>query len=500
MGTEATPGGVAPPDRISPEERQAREAQLSADRGKQRGIAYPSPRLQKSLLIIRLNVATAHIDEPITQPDAELKASRKQVREGLLKLCGLFARIDKGEVKIDALGEDGFVTPRPLADFYFSATIGFGLGFFDRLHIPQSRRPPLISAMPDHQGLADPVPYSLGQTDLIIQLGAAEEYINRWVFENSSEPIRDGLPTDILSAIQGWAVITDVHAGFQRLDGRNLMGFFDGISNPARDSDLFKEVVWTTRGDGQPFETEANAEPIDLSNGTYMVFQKVVHDLSQWRRLEVRRQEEWVGRSKATGLLLGTLSPDADRLLAAQMWGTDPTTRPEDREAARQRWKELFSQQTDPRTRFYDTLNADQPLPGNIKSECPVWSHVRKANPRELDGHVPRRLMYRRGYLFIERGPEQTERSGLLFIAFQRDIETAFEFIKRSWLGNPNFPEPGTGREGLSGPSEGAKNLSGQFLAIVPLGGGYYFIPPVPNGDLAQIGQPFFASKPMSHE
>ena len=44
--------------------------------------------------------------------------------------------------------------------------------------------------------------------------------------------------------------------------------------------------------------------------GTYMVFQKVLHDLDQWRELEVDEQQEWVGRSKATGLLLGTLDED----------------------------------------------------------------------------------------------------------------------------------------------------------------------------------------------
>ena len=51
-----------------------------------------------------------------------------------------------------------------------------------------------------------------------------------------------------------------------------------------------------------------------------MVFQKIVHDLDQWRELDVDEQEEWVGRRKATGLLLGTFdTDDEDRKLAADL-------------------------------------------------------------------------------------------------------------------------------------------------------------------------------------
>ena len=36
---------------------------------------------------------------------------------------------------------------------------------------------------------------------------------------------------DIMQAVKEWANISDIHAGFHRTDGRNLMGFYDGISN-----------------------------------------------------------------------------------------------------------------------------------------------------------------------------------------------------------------------------------------------------------------------------
>ena len=71
---------------------------------------------------------------------------------------------------------------------------------------------------------------------------------------------------DIYTAINRWATITDIHTGFQRIDGRNLLGFNDGISNPIRFSN---DVIWTTKQD----------ESEKFQNGTYMVFQKIEHDL-----------------------------------------------------------------------------------------------------------------------------------------------------------------------------------------------------------------------------
>ena len=48
-----------------------------------------------------------------------------------------------------------------------------------------------------------------------------------------------------------------------------------------------------------------------------------------------------------------------------------------------------------------------------------------------------------------------------------------------------------TGREGLAGPSEHGVVTTGEFLAVVPLGGGYYFVPPIPDRDVSRIGQPY---------
>ena len=79
------------------------------------------------------------------------------------------------------------------------------------------------------------------------------------------------------------------------------MGFNDGVSNPTPGNGAsFDNVVWVTKQD----------EGEILKDGTYMVYQKIEHDLDQWRLLSLAQQEDWVGRKKITGLLKGTISDE----------------------------------------------------------------------------------------------------------------------------------------------------------------------------------------------
>ena len=49
-----------------------------------------------------------------------------------------------------------------------------------------------------------------------------------------------------------------------------------------------------------------------------------------------------------------------------------------------------------------------------------------------------------------------------------------------------------TGRDGLSGPSELGVYPQGQSPITVTLGGGYYFIPPIPEKKISDISEQFF--------
>jgi Dyp-type peroxidase family len=539
---------------ISPEKRLKKENEHKEEKVKQPGIGFPAASKQDHLLVIRLDLA----------PPAE--DSKNAVRTGVKRLCGLFERIDQGIHKINVVDNQGNRLV-DLSKFSFSATIGFGLGFFKKLDISGNKLPKKLREMPDHNGLGDPTPYSMGQTDLIIQLGSSKDFVNRWVLENSIQPPEDTEDTknsisplqrenletpDIITAITGWATITDVNAGFQRIDGRNLQGFNDGVSNPRRLSELFDKIVWTKTPED------------NFKDGTYMVFQKIEHDLDQWRELELDEQQEWVGRSKGTGLLLGTLKEEEDLDLTKKL--SDPTVDPKEREKALAELHKHFDpnnpdeDQSNPQSRFFDHKDPNDPNSdpkhGEIPLKCPAWAHVRKANPRQEDslgkaigGEFPQKLVFRRGYPYMERGLNEKVRSGLLFVCFQNDIDNGFEFIKKNWFGNKDFPVPGprtdftkqekakrhsqgrftvdelnsltpeqrellglknkddfddaithaknedtqnTGREGLAGPSELGVVPTGEFLAIVPFGGGYYFVPPIPKKRIADIGEQFF--------
>jgi Dyp-type peroxidase family len=521
--------------------RDVVEKRLIEEKRKQPGVTFPSARKQEHLLIIRFDIARSVLDDK----------DRDLTRSCLKQLCGLFDRINRGVRKIDELQDNGDILRVPLKNFNFSATIGFGIGFFDKLNIPPRNRPKKLEEMPTNIGLSDSTPYTLAQTDMIVQLGSTVDYINRWVFQNSFGVIRkkedqkkrvgyldqvrqhrfvnmddENIP-DIITAIRDCARITDIHAGFQRIDGRNLMGFNDGISNPDR---LFNNIVWTSRDD----------ENEKFRDGTYMVFQKIEHNLELWQSMNVEKQEQWVGRSKDTGLLLGTLPKDQDRKLASDLQSDDPLIR----NPAMKKWKRLYDEQSDPEKRFFDN---NQLQYKNIQLECPVWSHVRKANPRQTDG-IGKNLIFRRGYLYTEGGGLNGKfSSGLLFICFQKDIRNGFEHITKNFLNNKDFPVPevrkfnreeldsrhqharfnleelkrlkepeksalglyskryieavqealdpntqNTGKEGLAGPSELGIHPSGQFPVTVTIGGGYYFIPPIPDKKVSEISEQFF--------
>jgi deferrochelatase/peroxidase EfeB len=66
---------------------------------------------------------------------------------------------------------------------------------------------------------------------------------------------------------------------------------------------------------------------------------------------------------------------------------------------------------------------------------------ARQPNPRQGDG-TTKTLIFRRGYLFTDGDIDGRINSGLLFIYFQRNIESAFEDIKKRFLNNKNLLMP----------------------------------------------------------
>lgn len=172
---------------------------------------------------------------------------------------------------------------------------------------------------------------------------------------------------------------------------RNLFGFREGAGNPdPADEALMDRLVWVDDG-----------EPSWAAGGTYQAVRLIRFATELWDREPVPRQEQVLGRRRSDGVPLAGGAEDA-----------------------------TFDYAGDP-----DGL------------VTPLDAHIRRANPRTAD--TERTRILRRGYSY-RRGDEQ----GIIFISFQRDLETGFAAAQR--------------------------RLDGEALQryVLPFGGGYYFVPP----------------------
>lgn len=175
----------------------------------------------------------------------------------------------------------------------------------------------------------------------------------------------------------GTAVVRWSQLGFGRTSStsnvqatpRNLFGFKDGTANVKAEDPDAAEQVWVQADDG----------PSWMVGGSYLVARRIRMTIETWDRTSLREQETIVGRSKAEG---------------APLSGGSEFTDPD----------------------FEASGRGGQPLiAGN--------SHVRLAHP---SAHADVRML-RRGYNFVDgNDPLGRLDAGLFFLAYQRDIRTAF--------------------------------------------------------------------------
>ncbi len=269
-------------------------------------------------------------------------------------------------------------------------------------------------------------------------------------------------------------------------------GFSDGISQPFVDMNLGKPPAgggavrrnrtWSPVARGEIFlghpdeDNNVHMQPFNdvlRNNGTFLVFRKLQQDVVGFRQF------------------LKNQRPDSDqqqKKLAAELMG---------------RWQNGTPLVVSPDTPLALTDDNDPRLNNFLFAKddphgrkCPLASHVRRSNPRDIGGHgstkrhrILRRSMAYGGPLLEEDSAGDGEEKGLLFIAVNSRIDLQFEVIQGNWINKGEFlGQAGLGRCPVTGANNG--EVTDGFIeanGIAPVtkiprfvttrGGDYFFVP-----------------------
>ena len=115
------------------------------------------------------------------------------------------------------------------------------------------------------------------------------------------------LAAQIMARLGDAVSTADEVQGFQYFDDRDLLGFIDGMENPADQAAVDAAII--------------GEEDAAFAGGSYVIVQKYLHDLAAWNAVPVEQQERIVGRTKLVRYRarrcretdLGTQRPDDDR-------------------------------------------------------------------------------------------------------------------------------------------------------------------------------------------
>ena len=198
---------------------------------------------------------------------------------------------------------------------------------------------------------------------------------------------------------EGTVPVQPPHSAKAKESARNFLGFRDGSANPdASDKKLMQQVVWVQK---------ESDEPDWAANGSYVAVRIIRNMVERWDRTPLQEQETIFGRRKDSG---------------APFDGKTETDVPD------------YAKDKD----------------GKV---TPMDSHIRQANPRDAKAHE--NLILRRPFNYSNGVTKSGQLDmGLLFIAYQADLEKGFITVQNRLNGEPLEEY------------------------IKPIGGGYFFALP----------------------
>ncbi|WP_405134648.1 Dyp-type peroxidase [Nocardia sp. NBC_01388] len=106
----------------------------------------------------------------------------------------------------------------------------------------------------------------------------------------------------VADRLSGAVTIVDQTVGFRYFEQRDLLGFVDGTENPEGRLAVSAALVG-----------EADAE---FAGGSYVIVQKYLHNLADWKALSVEEQERVIGRTKADDFELSDAAKPANSHVA----------------------------------------------------------------------------------------------------------------------------------------------------------------------------------------